>query len=173
MRARGQLVGLFAAILSLATAGAAGASTSTASPCRAGQLRGAFSVVPGSAGAGNIVYMLSLQNYSSTACFVSGLPSATLLGTGGRVLPTHGRPAHPGQATAALVALKPGARARADARFSPDVPVPGEQARGGRCEPVAQRLRVSAGGGTLTVPIKPPTSVCEHGMLQWSVYRHV
>ena len=142
-----------------------------ASACRARQLRGEFTAVPGSAGAGNIVYRLSLQNYSSTACFVTGLPTVTLLGTGGRMLPTHGRPAYPGQATAVLVTLRPGERARADARFSPDVPGTGEQMRG-RCEPVAQRLRVSAGGGTLTVPIKPPTPVCEHGMLQWSVYRH-
>src|SRR5262249_42653789 len=70
--------------------------------------------------------------------------------------------------TAVRVDLPPGARARATARFSPDVPGPGEQTIG-RCEPVAHTLRVApGGGGTLRAPIRQPTPVCEHGPMTWT-----
>jgi hypothetical protein len=68
-----------------------------------------------------------------------------------------------------LVRLAPGAKTKATARFSPDVPGVGETTVG-RCEPVSYWLRVNGqGGGTTKVKIAPPTSVCEHGGMSWSV----
>jgi hypothetical protein len=68
------------------------------------------------------------------------------------------------------VRLAPGRTATATARFSPDVPGPGEPTTGPRCEPTAYLLRVRPnGGGTLKAPIRPPTPVCEHGGMTWSV----
>jgi hypothetical protein len=69
-----------------------------------------------------------------------------------------------------LITLAPGRAANATARFSPDVPGPGEPAAGRRCEPVAYRLLVRpSGGGALRAPVEPPTSVCEHGGMTWTV----
>jgi hypothetical protein len=141
-----------------------------AGPCTGAQLGGSFAVVPGSAGAGNIVYRLTLKNRSSQACAVSGLPVVRLLGRIGRPLPTHVRAAFPAGLTAVIVRLAPGARAAATARFSPDVPGVGETTPG-QCEPKAWWLRVIApGGGTTKVAVSPPTPVCEHGQLQFSAY---
>jgi hypothetical protein len=152
--------------LLLALLVAAPAST----PCRAAALTGSFAAIPGSAGAGNIVYALTLRNTSSRTCFVTGIPALRLLDRGGGPLPTHVRPAHPGALTAVRVDLAPGRSARATARFSPDVPGRGEPVVGRRCEPLAYRIRVGpTGGGTLRAPIRPPTSVCEHGTMSWTV----
>jgi hypothetical protein len=69
-----------------------------------------------------------------------------------------------------LVTLNPGQSTRATARFSPDVPGPGEQTLG-RCEPIAYSFRVTGqGGGTTSAKVLPPTSVCEHGRLLFSAY---
>jgi hypothetical protein len=156
-------------VLVAATAAAAGAAR-TEALCRGSQLEGAFAVVPGSAGAGNISYRLVLRDSSTVPCRLSGLPSARLLGKTGKPLPTTVRAAFPGALTAVLVRLAPGQKAKATARFSPDVPGVGETTAG-RCEPLAYRLRVNAqGGGTTTVRITPPTSVCEHGRLNFSAY---
>jgi hypothetical protein len=148
---------------------AAGGSASTVAPCTGAQLSGTFSVVYGSAGAGNIVYALRLRNRSKQTCFVSGLAGLRLLGKTGRALPTHVVPAFRGGLTAVRVVLAPGRRAKATARFSPDVPGPGEGATR-QCEPTAYRVRVTPppGGGTLVAPVTPPTPVCEHGSLQLS-----
>jgi hypothetical protein len=144
--------------------------TAGAAPCTGGDLEARFAVVPGSAGAGNIVYSLRLTNVSASACFVSGLPAVTLLDQNGSPLPTHASAAQPGQATAARIVLQSGAAAKADARFSPDVPGVGEQ-HTGPCEPRATVLRVTTpGGGTVAAPINPPTAVCERGALSFSVY---
>ena len=141
-----------------------------AAPCKGSDLAGRFAAVPGSPGAGNIVYALRLKNTSSSRCTVTGIPGVTLLGRRGRRLPTHPFPAHPGALTAVLVTLAPGKTATATARFSPDIPGTGEPVTGTRCEPVAYRLLVQPnGGGTLSAPIRPPTPVCEHGGMQWSV----
>jgi hypothetical protein len=162
---------------SLVVAALAVAATAAAQPaaiaarCGGTQLKGTFSVVRGSAAAGSIVYALVLRNRSMRTCTLTGLPSVRLLGRTGKRLPTHVRAAFPGALTAVLVTLKPGQSTRATARFSPDVPGPGEPTAGKRCEPVAYRLRLFAqGGGTTTVPVKPPTSFCEHGSLQFSAY---
>jgi hypothetical protein len=65
-----------------------------------------------------------------------------------------------------MVILKPGKAAAETARFSPDVPGPGEGVAGRPCEPAAYKLRVTpTGGGSVVVPVKPPTSVCEHGTM--------
>jgi len=151
------------------------AATTTTGPaeaaaCTGADLAGNFSVVAGSAGAGNIVYSLHVTNTSSSPCFVSGLPAVTLLDKNGSPLPTHVSAAQPGQATAARIVLQGGDTAKADARFSPDVPSTGEQ-QIGPCEPKAYVIRVTApGGGTVAAPISPPTAVCGHGGLSFSVF---
>ena len=147
-------------------------TTGSAAPaaCTGADLEGRFAVVPASAGAGNIVYELRLTNTSTSPCAVSGLPAVTLLDRNGSPLPTHVSAAQAGQATAAQIVLQSGQTAKADARFSPDVPGTGEQ-QTGQCEPKAYVLRVTAPGGeTVAAPISPPTSVCEHGSLSFSVF---
>jgi len=137
-----------------------GGHRSTAPPdCGAGDLRGSFSVVPGSAGAGQVAYRLRLSNDTDRSCVLRP-PELRLLGAGGTELPTRviGDPV--GTTPFRRVELAPGGSASATARFSPDVPGVGEGTTG-RCEPVASRLRV----GPLTVAVTPPTSVCEHGRL--------
>lgn len=139
-------------------------------PCAADSLRGSFEGVPGSAGAGQIVYKLTVTNTGSSPCFVSGLPEVQLLGTTGKALPTSATAAQPGIATAAKISLKHGASATADAQFSPDVNGTGDSTSG-QCQPTATVLRVTApGGGTFDVPIQPPTAVCEQGSLHFKVF---
>jgi hypothetical protein len=144
----------------------------SAANCAGTQLAGRFAVIPGSPGAGNISYKLTLKNTSATSCTVTGLPLGRLLGKTKQKLPTHVRAAHPGQLTAILVTLVPGDSTYATARFSPDVPGPGEQVKG-QCEPKAYWFRVGGpGGGTTTVKVMPPTAVCEHGTMSLSAYSH-
>lgn len=128
-------------------------------------MKGSFTVVRGSAGACNIVYKLRLQNASTAACFVTGIPGLRLLARNGSSLPTHVTPANRGALTAVMVTLQPGKAAKTTARFSPDVPGPGETVMH-QCEPTAYKLRVSpSGGGNLVVPVTPPTPVCSHGSM--------
>ncbi|HSP71221.1 MAG TPA: DUF4232 domain-containing protein [Gaiellaceae bacterium] len=150
------------------------APTSTAAaatvPCAGSALSGTVVVVRGSAGAGQISYRLRLINTSASACFVSGLPVVQLLDAQATPLPTRVTAAQPGQPTAVRVVLEPGGSTIAEARFSPDVPGPGDQ-QSATCEPVAHTLRVTApGGGSLDAPVKPPTPVCERGALSFSVF---
>lgn len=146
------------------------APVETTGPCAADALGGAFSVVEGSAGAGQVSYRLRLTNTGGSACFLSGLPAVRLLDAQGAPLPTHGSAAQPGRATAVRVVLGPGESAVAEARFSPDVPGPSEQ-EPGPCEPTAAALRVAApGGGSLAAPVRPPTPVRSRGTLRFSVY---
>jgi hypothetical protein len=143
-----------------------------ASFCTGQQLSGSFTEISGSAGAGNIVYSLRLRNSSNESCAVAGIPAMQLLGRGGRPLPTRVRAETETERTPVLLTIRPRRLVTATARFSPDVPGPGEATLpGGRCEPTAYRLRVAAlGGGATTLPVSPPTSVCEHGLLQASAY---
>ena len=128
-------------------------------PCSADQLSGTFAVEQGSAGAGNIVYRLTLTNTSQSACFVSGVPTVQLLDASGNQLETSGKPN--GTGTAVKATVQPGSAATAEARFSPDVDPCGKTP--------AATLRVTApGGGTLDVKIDPATRVCNHGAMQWS-----
>lgn len=160
------LVVLLAAVGGASAAG----SASSAASCTGAQLSGRFAVIVGSAGAGNVSYRLTLRNVSTRACTLTGLPHGRLLGKTGKPLPTKVVAAFPGALTAVLVTLAPRASAHADARFSPDVPGPGEN-HPGACEPVAYRFRVTLdGGGATTVAVRPPTSVCEHGSLHFGAY---
>lgn len=139
-----------------------------APPCSDADLKGSFDVIPGSPGAGQISYTLTLTNSSSAACTVSGTPVATLLDKNGAALPTHILAVQAGQGSAGTVVLQQGDSAKADARFSPDVAGTGD-AQTGACEPTAHVLRVTApGGGSLDVPISPPTAVCERGTLSFT-----
>lgn len=160
-------------LLAALSGAGAGQSASHAPFCAGRQLSGTFRVIPGSAGAGNIVYSLRLRNLSGKRCSLTGLPRVQLLGRSGRPLPTHVLAARPNALTAVLVTLRPGHAARATARFSPDVPGVGEpRLRNGQCEPTAYHLRVvTPGRGATAVPIRPPTPVCEHGSLQFSAYQ--
>lgn len=163
---------LLVALVASALAVLPASGSSLATPCAGSQLAGRFTRVAGSGAAGSVSYRLVLKNTSKRECTLTGLPRGRLRDHAGRSLPTHVRAAFPGALTAVLVRLSPGGTTRATARFSPDVPGPGEPVAGGsRCEPVAYSFRVRAqGGGTTAVPILPPTSVCEHGMLQFSAY---
>ena len=146
-------------------------ATSAAPACVGSSLGGSFAAVPGSAGAGQISYVLTVTNTSDSECYVSGLPQLQLLDAQGGALPTSVSAAEPGTATAAKIVLQPASSATSEARFSPDVPGQGEGQAGQPCEPVAHQVQVTAtGGGTFTVPIKPPTSVCEHGSLRMALY---
>jgi Domain of unknown function (DUF4232) len=157
-----------AALAALALAG--GGSSAATPPCSGPQLAGNFLVIPGSAGAGNISYRLNVRHLSGPTCFVSGLPRIQLLSRLRRPLPTKVRPAFRPGLLAVRVDLRPGYGAKAQARFSPDVPGVGEPVAGRNCERTAYFMRVTLppGGATFLAPIKPATPVCEHGMLSFS-----
>lgn len=143
--------------------------TSPAAPCTGSELSGTFAVVAGSQGAGQVAYVLTLQNTSQTSCYVFGLPQAQLLGAGGTALPTKVASAQAGSSGSRVV-LAPGRSAVAQAQFSPSVAGQGD-AQSGTCQPKASTLRVTPdGGGTVDAPIQPPTSVCERGTLNFDVF---
>jgi uncharacterized protein DUF4232 len=142
-------------------------SGTSAKPCTGGQLAGNFSLVPGSAGAGQIVYALTLKNTSSSPCSLRGIPHATLLGATGAALPTHVTAG--GAGGTRRVVLQPGASAVAQARFSATVAGQGDS-QSGTCQPEAHTLQVTAGGGATDAAIKPPTSVCEQGTLNFESF---
>jgi hypothetical protein len=148
--------------------------TTTAAPaagaaCTGGDLSATFALVPGSAGAGQIVYRLTVKNASQAACWLSGLPQAQLLDASGSPLPTHVVSSRRGVGTAARLVLQPGEAATAEARFSPDVAGTGDK-QSGACQPQAATLRLRPnGGGTVDAPVQPPTSVCEQGTLQFDL----
>ncbi|MES1247327.1 MAG: DUF4232 domain-containing protein [Actinomycetota bacterium] len=151
------------------TTGAATTSTTTASaaPCQASDMSASFAAEPGSAGAGNIVYKLTLTNTSSSPCTVGGLPQVQLQDSNHKNLPTKGTAQFPG-ANEPVVTVAPSGTAISEARFSPDVNGVGESSN--PCEPKAYVLVVSLGGGTVSANIDPPTSVCSHGQLQLTTY---
>jgi hypothetical protein len=140
----------------------------SAKPCTGGQLAGNFSLVPGSAGAGQIVYALTLKNTSSSPCALRGIPHATLLGATGAALPTHVTAG--GDGGTRRVVLQPGASAVAQARFSATVAGQGDS-QSGTCQPEAHTLQVTpVAGGVTDAAIKPPTSVCEQGTLNFESF---
>jgi hypothetical protein len=160
-----------AAALAVVLAAPVLGARSSMQPCKGSQLTGSFKGIPRSAGAGNIVYRLRVVNTASQSCFVTGIPSLTLLDKAGRKLPTNARfSGPPGTLSAVVAPLGKGQAGSLTARFSPDVPGPGEQTTGA-CEKTAYKLRVTpSGGGSVVVGISPPTPVCEHGSLQLSVF---
>jgi hypothetical protein len=142
-------------------------SLAGAKPCAGGQLTGTFTLIPNSAGAGQIAYALTLKNSSQSTCLVRGVPQATLIGATGAPLPTQVRPAGGGKRP---IVLPPGASAVAQARFSPDVAGDGDS-QTGACQPPAHTLQVTTvGGGVTEAPIKPPTSVCQRGTLNFAPF---
>ncbi len=172
-RSRIATVAASAGLALAVTVTAYGASTSAgkiSKPCTGSQLGATFKPVRGSAGAGHISYKLVLRNRSRSFCFVTGVPNVTLIAKGGTALPTAATfSGRPGMLTAVMVPLAPGKAAHLIARFSPDVPGPGEQVKGA-CERTAYKLRVvTSGGGRSVAPIAPVTPVCEHGSMQLTV----
>jgi Protein of unknown function (DUF4232) len=144
-------------------------SVTAAKPCSGTELAAMFSVVPNSAGAGQVAYMLTVKNSSHIACSLQGAPKATLLSETGTALPTHVK-AERGRGR--KLVLPPGASALAQARFSPDVAGDGDS-QSGSCQPQAHTLELSAeGGGVAEAPIKPPTSVCEQGTLNFEAFSY-
>jgi hypothetical protein len=144
-----------------------GSGTST-KPCTGTQLAATFTLIPNSAGAGQIAYALNMKNSSDSSCSVRGVPNGTLLAANGTGLPTavrasgdHGR----------QVVLPPGASATARARFSPDVASEGDS-QSGDCQPQAHtfELVTPGSGGVTEAPIKPPTSVCQRGTLHFEAF---
>jgi hypothetical protein len=164
---------LIAAATLAALALADGGSSLSVPPCTGTQLAGNFVVIPGSAGAGNIVYQLNVRFLSGPSCFVSGLPGVQLLGRHRRLLPTKVTAGFRPGLLAVRVVMRPGYGARAQARFSPTVPGVGEPVAGPNCERTAyyMRVRLPPGGATFLAPIKPATPVCEHGALSFSALR--
>jgi hypothetical protein len=160
---------LSAAVAALVVAG--GGASAPAPPCTGSQLAGTFAVVPGSAGAGNIVYALRMRLLSRRPCFVAGVPRLQLLDRLRHPLPTKvTRAVRPGPRAVRIV-LRRGHGARSTARFSPDVPGPGEPVTRSACERRSYSVRVTPlpGRGTFLAPVRPPTPVCEHGRLSVTV----
>lgn len=146
-------------------------SKPASAPCAAGSLQGTFAAVPGSAGAGQTSYRLTLTNTGATSCWLQGTPQVQLLGTTGAANPTDATAAPPVSANPPKISLAHGGSATADARFSPDVPGTGDKNQPGQCEDTSTVLRVTApGGGTLDAPVQPPTPVCERGSLRFSAF---
>jgi hypothetical protein len=157
------VLGAFLAVLGAASAGAGAAGSSTPE-CAAGATAAYFRVVPGSAGAGSISYDLQLRNTSARRCYATTVGGLRLLSKTGSPLPTKVMRTTP-KLTGVHVSLAPGAWAAATARFSPDIPGPGEP-QTSQCEPTSHRLKVTLhNGGTVTGPVSPPTPVCEHGTM--------
>lgn len=161
---------LAATTLSALALAGGGASAPTPA-CGGSQLAGTFAVIPGSAGAGNIVYSLRVRFLSGRTCFVYGVPRLQLLDRLRQPLPTKVVPAFRPGLMAVRVPLRPGYGAKASARFSPDIPGPGEPQTGTQCERRSYYVRVTPppGRGTFVAPVRPPTPVCEHGRLSVSV----
>jgi Protein of unknown function (DUF4232) len=143
----------------------AGASVSAADPslCAAADLSATFAQIPGSQGAGQVGYVLTLTNHGSAACELNGSPALRLLGGQHAKLPTKASTDPPGSYT---VTIAPSQWAQARASFTPDVAGRGEP--GNACEPVAHYLHlVLGGGGVLTAPIDA-TRVCQHGSMSFT-----
>ena len=142
-------------------------SVQSAKPCPGTDLTATFAQIPNSAGAGQITYTLSVKNSSSGPCSVRGIPRGTLLGANGTPLPTHIRASGP---AGKPVVLPPGASATAQARFSPGVAGQGDS-QTGACQPQAHTFQLNAAGGGVTeAPIRPPTSVCVQGTLNFEAF---
>jgi hypothetical protein len=161
-----RLAGLCAVMALYFAVGAAQAAPAAIAPCHPAGLRAAFRVVAGSAGAGHVSYDVRLINRGTHTCVVSGRPGLRLLGRHGKRLPTTVVPDQPGTGTAALIRLRPGRTAIAEARIG-RIAGPGEP-QTGPCEPTAHRVRVtlaSPGSGSLVGPVSPATAVCERGRI--------
>jgi hypothetical protein len=147
-------------------------TTAQSSACTHAQLAGTFTPVPGSAGTGQIEYVLTLKDISERGCWLGALPPAVkLLDASGSPLPTRAVPAQDANQSTPPATLEPGTVSTAAVRLSPDVAGRGD-AQSGPCQPQAHTLEVTVtGGGTVDVPIRPPTSVCERGTLDFDLLK--
>jgi hypothetical protein len=143
-------------------------SVASAKPCSGADLAAVFTLIAGSSGAGQIGYMLTVKNTSQAPCSLHGVPQGTLVGVSGAALPTHVKSAG---GSGRQIVLPPGASATAQARFSPDVVGTGDS-QSGACQPVAHTFQLSAGGRIAEATIKPPTSVCEQGTLNFEPFNY-
>jgi hypothetical protein len=141
-------------------------SVASAKPCAGLDLSAVFTLIPGSAGAGQIGYTLTVKNTSQAPCSLHGIPQGTLVGASGAALPTHVKAAAGG---GHVVVLPPGASATAVARFSPDVAGTGDS-QSGLCQPAARTFQLSAAGSVAEGEIQPPTSVCQQGTLNFEPF---
>jgi len=141
-------------------------SVASAKPCAGMDLSAVFTLIPGSAGAGQIGYTLTVKNTGQAPCSLHGIPQGTLVAVSGAALPTRVKAAGGG---GARVVLPPGASATAVARFSPDVAGTGDS-QSGPCQPAARTFQLSAGGSVAEAEIKPPTSVCQQGTLNFEPF---
>jgi hypothetical protein len=159
--------GLVAALVLMACALLPVGAGAAGPVCRSAGVRATFSMVPGSQGAGQVGYLLTLTNTGHARCAIDGLPAMRLLGSRGVELPTAGRPSGGG-----AVVLAPGQWAQSTASFTPDIAGRGEP--GAHCEAVAQSLRLTlhGGAGTLVAPMDP-TMVCQHGAMAFSGLRAI
>jgi hypothetical protein len=147
----------------LTPAGSAGAQPAPAA-CTKATIQAEFTQIPGSQGAGQVAYTLTIENYGTGACTLAGLPALRLSAKHGASLPTHVT-THPGGRY--TVTLAAGQYAQASASFTPDIAGAGEP--GNHCEPVAHWLRTTlpAGGGTFLTPMTA-TPVCQHGAMSFT-----
>ena len=159
----GTLAGAVAALLA-GGALATGSSTPGAGACNANNFAAHMREIKGSAGAGSFSYRLSLTNTGSKPCKLGDHAGLQLEKADGTNLPTHVHNA----GTAGTITVAAGATAKAELRFSPDIPGPGEP-KHGPCEPRASLAVVTLatpGTGSTVAQVRPKTSVCSHGSIQ-------
>jgi hypothetical protein len=158
-----------------ATTASSATSASTATPttpgttvpsipaCRSADFTGQFSVIPGSAGAGHIEARLVLTNHTARTCRTGGYVGVGLVSATGASLPT--KVVRDTAIAAATLTVAPGASISALARFSPDIPGPGDS-QTGACQPVATHSLVIAPNDTSQISVPgPQSSVCEQGTI--------
>jgi hypothetical protein len=156
-----RLLGLAAAAGVCLLLAAGGSASGAPAGCTSGELHATFALVPGSQGAGQIGYVLTITNGGRAACALRGVGAFRLLSSTGGALPTNVRTDPGGAYTVTLAA---GQWVQAAASFTPDIAGPGEP--GNHCEPVAHALRLTLADarGTVTAPMDP-TMVCQHGRI--------
>ena len=147
----------------LASGPPAASQASGVPACVRQQLRVSMTHIPGSEGAGQTGYQLTISNPSRTTCQIGNHPGLKLLGAHGKRLPT--RVSYQGKS--APVTIATGKHKSLHLRFSPDVAGPGEP-QTKPCEPTAHSVEVlltAPAQGSVAGPISPPTPVCEHGSM--------
>ena len=133
--------------------------------CVSADLSATFAVIPGSAGAGNVVARIVLTNKSAAPCSTGGYVGLQLLGAGGTQLPTHVERA---SGSLSVMTVAPGTSVSATARYSPDVAGTGDN-QSGMCQPVASSSEVTPPNDTAFVIAQGPgTSVCQQGTMSVS-----
>jgi hypothetical protein len=118
--------------------------------CKASQLTATFKRA-----GGGTDYGLALRNAGTAACYLDGAPSLRLLASSGRALATH-------EVRSVPYPIVVGVHREVSllASFF-------SVSKGGRCGPKAAAVRIDPlpGGGRLTAPLAPPTTVCHRGLM--------